>query len=95
MSDFISVSGVRRLVPRGWRRVQVGHDEWADEWRPLYDVVDVSGPRSWGYAFELRDGARVVARSVDRWEPETVNRVGRLGAMRVGFRRSDLPWYVW
>lgn len=45
-TGFISVSDVRRLAPREWRRVQVGHDEWADEWRPVYDVVDVSGPRA-------------------------------------------------
>ena len=87
-----SITETRHRIPRERRLVQVGHSEWVEMDVPVYDLVDVSGPRAFGYAFELRDGARVVARSVDRWEPETINRVGRLGALRVGFRRSDLPW---
>ena len=88
MSDFMTVAEVRRSAPRvrgGWS---------GSEWIPVYDVVDVSGPGSFGYRFELRQGGRVIAQSVDTWEPDTINKGGQKGAFRVGFRRSDLPWEV-
>ena len=85
-----SITETRRRIPRERRMVQVGHSEWAEMDVPVYDLVDVSGPRAFGYAYELRDGARVVAKSITEWDDQALNKVGQRGAFRVGF--AALPW---
>ncbi len=85
-----SITETRHRIPRERRMVQVGHSEWVDEWRPLYDLVDVSGPRAFGYAYELRRRGEVVARSITEWDDQEINNIGQRGAVRVGF--ASLPW---
>ena len=85
-----SITETRNRIPRERRMVQVGHSEWAELDVPVYALVDVSGPRAFGYAFELRDGARVVAASITEWDDQAPNKTGQRGAFCVGF--ASLPW---
>ena len=85
-----SITETRNRIPRERRMVQVGHSEWAEMDVPAYDLVDVSGPRAFGYAYELRLHGKVVAASITEWDDQALNNIGQRGAVRVGF--ASLPW---
>jgi hypothetical protein len=85
-----SITETRHRIPRERRLVQVGHSEWVEMDVPAYDLVDVSGPRAFGYAYELRLHGKVVAESITEWDDKEINKVGQRGAVRVGF--ASLPW---
>lgn len=85
-----SITETRRRIPRERRLVQVGHSERVEMDVPAYDLVDVSGPRAFGYSYELRLHGEVVAASITEWDDQARNKVGQRGAVRVGF--AALPW---
>lgn len=85
-----SITETRNRIPRERRMVQVGHSEWAELDVPAYDLVDVSGSGSYGYAYELRLHGEVVAKSITEWDDQARNKSGQRGAFRVGF--GGLPW---